>query len=374
MRIGIIGGGQLARMMALAGYPLGLRFAFVDPKDDACAGDLAHQLQGEYDDQGLLAELARHSDVVTFDFENVPESSLRHLQHQVPVHPRPAALAASQDRLSEKELFTQLGIPTPSYRPVDSRSDLDQGVAALGYPAVLKTRRLGYDGKGQRLLQAPDDLDEAWSALGDRALILEERVDFKRELSVLAVRGSAGELRFYPLVENQHKQGILVNSFAPAAAGQWEEAARDYARRLVEHFDYVGVLALELFDRGDRLLANEMAPRVHNSGHWTIDGAEISQFENHLRAILGWPLGSTQAIGCSAMMNWIGAVPKPDKAIGCDNVHWHDYGKRPRAGRKVGHTTVRAADMQTLQINLQRLAIALGDQLSDEGAEGFASE
>lgn len=369
MRVGVVGGGQLGRMMALAGYPLGLDFVFLDPKPDACAGQVGRLIQGEFDERGALGQLASECDVATYDFENVPEESARWLEDRVPVFPPAAALKTAQDRLEEKTLFTRLGIPTPQYQTVDSREQLQGAAEAIGYPCVLKTRRLGYDGKGQRMLESADDLEEAWEALGGRALILEQFIKFKREASIIAVRGADGEIRHYPLVENRHRSGILATSFAPASPGRTENLGRQYVDQLLQHFEYVGVICLELFDLGDRVLANEIAPRVHNSGHWTIEGAETSQFENHLRAVLGWPLGATDAVGCSAMINWIGAMPDPAQALSCENAHWHDYGKAAREGRKVGHVTLRASDLMRLQALVGRFALVLGQQFA--GAEGL---
>lgn len=371
MKIGILGGGQLARMLALAGYPLGHEFVVLDPAEDACAGQLCEQLQADYDDEAALDALAEQCDVVTLDFENVPVAAVERIAAQVPVRPGRTALAVAQDRLAEKNLFTELGIPCAPYAPVEARADLERAVAALGYPAVLKTRRMGYDGKGQAMLESPSDLAPAWQRLGGEPLLLEGFVRFRRELSLLAVRSTTGATAYYPLTENRHKNGILVTSFAPAAAPAVEPLARRHVDKLLERLDYVGVLALELFDLGDHLLASEIAPRVHNSGHWTIDGAVTSQFENHLRAILGWPLGSTRALGASAMLNWIGAMPDPATGLAYPDAHWHDYGKKPRPGRKVGHVTLTASDILSLQSELARFAMALGQQLREEGADAF---
>lgn len=363
MRVGVVGGGQLARMMALAGVPLGLEFTFLDPAADACAGQVGRLITGGYDDRKCLAELAQVCDVVTYDFENVPVESACFLQQRVPVFPPAEALEGSQDRLTEKALMTELGIPVPEHAAVDSREELGDAAQALGYPCILKTRRMGYDGKGQHLLESEADLDTAWDAAGGRPLLLESRVDFKRELSIIAVRGADGELRYYPLSENRHRKGILANTLAPANAGTALGPAQAYARLVMEHLNYVGVFCLELFDLGDRLLVNEMAPRVHNSGHWTIEGAVTSQFQNHLRAIVGWPLGATNAQGCSAMINWIGAMPDPARGLSCSRVHWHDYGKVARPGRKVGHVTLRAEGLLELQSLIGKFALTLGKQL-----------
>lgn len=352
LTVGIVGGGQLARMMALAGYPLGLRFVVLDPASDACAGQVAPQIHGEYDDTEALDELARRCDVVTFDFENVPAAALERLAAEVPVAPNPRALGIAQDRLAEKTLFRELGIPTPVHAAVDSRADLDAAVATTGLPAVLKTRRFGYDGKGQRVLRARADLDAAWAELAGHALILEGFVPFTRELSILAVRGHDGATAFWPLVENVHAGGILRVSRAPADADALAATAHAHAQALLDALDYVGVLAIEFFELDGTLVANEMAPRVHNSGHWTIEGAETSQFENHLRAVCGLPLGATGAIGHSAMLNFIGRQPEAAAFLATPGLHWHDYGKAERAGRKVGHATLRADDAAALDTAL----------------------
>lgn len=360
MKVGVVGGGQLGRMMGLAGIPLGLEFVFLDPKDDACAARTGRLIQGAFDDRRALGKLADSCDVATYDFENVPVDAARWMEQRVPVFPPADALEASQDRLAEKTVFTKLGIPTPAFRPVDTAGQLREAADELGYPCVVKTRSGGYDGKGQRLLESADDLEEAWQALSGRALIVEQFMRFRREVSVLAVRGADGEIRFWPLTENRHRSGILATSFAPASGDATFERGRQYVQKLLEHFNYVGVLALELFDMGDELLANEMAPRVHNSGHWTIEGAETSQFENHMRAVLGWPLGATDALGCSAMINWIGAMPDAAQALACEKAHWHDYGKAPREGRKVGHVTLRADSLMGLQALVGKFALVLG--------------
>ncbi|GAB2660848.1 5-(carboxyamino)imidazole ribonucleotide synthase [Arenimonas aestuarii] len=363
--VGILGGGQLARMMALAGAPLGLRFLVLDATPDACAGQFAPMLEADYRDQAGLAEFAERVDVATFDFENVPAESARWLADRVPVFPNPRALAVAQDRLAEKTLFRELGIPVPEFATVDSRDELDAALASVGTPCILKTRRLGYDGKGQFRIKSPADADAAWKALGAQAdsvgLILEGFVAFQRELSVVAVRGRDGELRAWPLTENWHDHGILSASLAPANADPALEAqALDAARRVAEALDYVGVFALELFLKDGVLVANEMAPRVHNSGHWTIEGAETSQFQNHLRAVLGLPLGSTRAVGHAVMLNWIGEMPDAAPVLAEACGHWHDYGKSPREGRKVGHATLRADSPAELAEALARVGAGLG--------------
>ncbi len=313
--VACIGGGQLGRMLGLAGIPLGLDLRFLDPSPDAPAAAVGELVVGAYDDESALSRLADGADVVTYEFENVPAPAAR----SVGALPDARALDATQDRLEEKRLLRRLGIPTPEFEspPV---------------PALAKTRRLGYDGKGQRLVASLDELAEHE--------IAEEVVAFRRELSILAVRGTTGETAFYPLVENTHRDGILRVSRAPALDAP-EEEARGFASRLLDELGYAGVLALELFETDDgRLLANEVAPRVHNSGHWTIEGAATSQFENHLRAILGLPLGATDTMQPAAMVNLIGELPPLPRLVGITGAHVHLYGKSPRPGRKLGHVTL----------------------------------
>lgn len=363
--VGILGGGQLARMLALSGAPLGLRFLVMDTADDACAGQFAPLLVGDYRDETALAEFAGSVDVATFDFENVPAESAHWLAERVPVFPNPDALALTQDRLAEKTLFRELGIPVPDFADVATRAQLDDAVARIGTPCILKTRRLGYDGKGQFRIKTPADVDAAWDALGAQAgtvgLILEGFVAFQRELSVVAVRGRDGEFRAWPLTENWHVDGVLSASLAPARVdASLHATALSYARAIAERLDYVGVFALELFCRDGELLANELAPRVHNSGHWTIEGAETSQFQNHLRAVLGLPLGDTAVRGAACMLNWIGAMPDAAPVLSAAGGHWHDYGKQPRDGRKVGHATLRADEAEALAQRLAEVGEALG--------------
>jgi 5-(carboxyamino)imidazole ribonucleotide synthase len=363
--VGILGGGQLARMLALSGAPLGLRFLVLDTVADACAGQFAPLIVGDYRDEAALAEFASQIDVATFDFENVPAESAQWLSARVPVFPNPRALSIAQDRLAEKTLFRELGIPVPAFADVPDRAALDAAIAAIGTPCILKTRRLGYDGKGQFRIKSPADVDAAWDVLGAQAatvgLILEAFVPFERELSVVAVRGRDGEFRTWPLTENWHVDGVLSASLAPARVDA-DMAARAFAhaRALAEALDYVGVFALELFCRDRALLANELAPRVHNSGHWTIEGSETSQFQNHLRAVLGLPLGDTRMVGHACMLNWIGAMPDATAMLREPGGHWHDYGKEPRAGRKVGHATLRAETAAELAAALMRVGAASG--------------
>ncbi len=362
MKIGIVGGGQLARMLALAGSPLGLEFVFVDPSPDACAGPLGELLVAPYDDPTALSELAGKVDLATFDFENVPASAMRRLQSEVPLFPSPDALLTAQDRLVEKQFFQEMEIPTPAFLPVSSLAELEVAASRLGYPSVLKTRRMGYDGKGQVVLRSPQQVESAFAAVGEHELILEEFVPFKRELSQIAVRGRDGEIRCYPLAENRHHNGVLATSIAPAEDHGASRQSVQHVERVLNHFSYVGIVALEFFDLDGRLLVNEMAPRVHNSGHWTIDGAVTSQFENHLRALLGWSLGETSPTASSMMFNWIGSMPEPATLLDLSGLHWHDYSKSPREGRKVGHATLCAENRSLLQSKKQLLIDRLGER------------
>jgi 5-(carboxyamino)imidazole ribonucleotide synthase len=346
MRVGVLGAGQLGRMLAQAGYPLGIECRFLAPTAEGAVERLAELVVGDYQDPTALARLADGVDVATFEFENVPVAAAQALAERLPVRPGAQALAATQDRLEERRLLERLGIPVARYAAVGDRSELDRALDDVGLPAVLKTRRLGYDGKGQAVLRAADDVEPAWSLLRGRALLLEALVPFERELSVIGVRGLDGQTACYPLVENHHAGGILRRSIAPAPAmpGSLQSLAAAHAGRLMASLDYVGVIALELFEVAGTLLANEVAPRVHNSGHWTIEGAATSQFENHLRAICGWPLGATEARGHCIMLNLIGELPAPAAMLAVPGAHLHLYGKQPRPGRKVGHVTVWAAE------------------------------
>jgi 5-(carboxyamino)imidazole ribonucleotide synthase len=355
--VGVLGGGQLGRMIALAGYTLGQRFVFLDPGGEASAGHVGNLRVGAYDDEERLQELARKSDVVTYEFENVPVGSARFLNELVPVYPPPRALEVSQDRLDEKQFFETLGIPTPPFAPVSSRAELDAAVARIGLPLIIKTRRFGYDGKGQMVLRTAADVDHAWETLGAALLIVEGLVPFERELSILSVRGKNGDTRFWPLVENEHRDGILRLSIPQSDAWtpELQTSAERHAKNVLDALNYVGVLAIELFLIDGELLANEMAPRVHNSGHWTIEGAETSQFENHVRAILGLPLGSTRMLGHAAMINAIGKLPPREEILKVEGAHLHAYGKDASPGRKLGHVTIRAQSREELCEKIEQL-------------------
>ena len=362
MTIGILGAGQLGRMIALAGYPLGERFVFLDPGVDACAGHVGTLRVGAYDDEARVTELARESEVVTYEFENVPVASARLLSEIVPVFPPPRALEVSQDRLDEKRFFERLGIPTPRFAPAQSEKELEAAVSEVGLPAIVKTRRFGYDGKGQMTLRAPADAARAWASLGASPLIVEALVPFERELSILAVRSRTGETKVYPLVENEHEGGILRLSIpcSDACTPELQATAEAYAQKVLDDLGYVGVLAIELFLADGELLANEMAPRVHNSGHWTIEGAETSQFENHVRAITGRPLGGVRMVGSCAMLNLIGNLPDAADVLRIEGAHLHVYGKGPAPGRKLGHVTVRAPTREELAKKIEQLLSHVG--------------
>jgi 5-(carboxyamino)imidazole ribonucleotide synthase len=346
--IGILGAGQLGRMLALAGYPLGMRFRFMDPAPTSPAGLLADHWVCDYTDQSALESFADGLDVITYEFENVPVEAARYLEKLAPVYPPSMALEKAQDRFIEKSFFCDLGIPTPKF----SGSLTNGRINSVGFPAVLKTRRMGYDGKGQKVIRASSDLENEIT----NDCILEEFISFERELSIIAVRTKSGQTRFYPLVENHHRDGILslsvvTENILPQL--QWQAEA--YAAKVMSALDYVGVLAIEFFEKDGQLLANEMAPRVHNSGHWTIEGAETSQFENHVRAIMDAPLGSTSPLGACAMVNLVGNLPDVKSILKIEGAHLHLYDKTPRSKRKLGHVTFVEKDVETLQRKLDLL-------------------
>jgi len=357
IRLGIVGGGQLGRMLALAALPLDVRCVTLDPGHDTPASQVAPSIVGPYDDLEALARLATQVDVVTYEFENVPVEAARFAEQRVHVFPPPAALEAAQDRIAEKRLFDKVGLPVPRYAAVDSVASLDEALETTGVPAVLKTRRLGYDGKGQAVIRDAVRAEDAWRSIGEVPSILEGFVAFERELSIVAARDRDGVFASYPLVENHHRDGILRLTRAPATdvTPELQARAQAYAHEVMDELGYVGVLAIELFQVGETLLGNEMAPRVHNTGHWTIEGAETSQFEQHVRAVCGLPLGPTSLRGVSAMVNLIGDVPPTDAVTAIPGAHLHLYGKDPRPGRKVGHVTVRADDPQRLARSLERV-------------------
>jgi 5-(carboxyamino)imidazole ribonucleotide synthase len=355
-RVGLLGAGQLGRMLFLAGTPLGVRFVQLAPEPEA-ANEFIDTIAADFTDRAALRELAGRVDVVTYESENIPLDAVEFLARHVPIRPPPGALAAAGDRWAEKDLFTRLDIPTAPYARVAGPHELRNALEVVGLPAVLKTRRLGYDGRGQTVCRSEEELFSGWDRLGGVPLLCERWIGFHREISIVAVRSHAGEVRCYAVSENVHEHGILRSTIAPAPdlAAELTAIASTYVGRIVDAMDHVGVLALEMFQHGDGLMANEIAPRVHNTGHWTIEGAETSQFENHLRAILGWPLGSTAQRSPAVMLNVIGETPDITELLAVPGAHAHVYAKRPRAGRKLGHITALVQSPQDGQAKLAEL-------------------
>jgi 5-(carboxyamino)imidazole ribonucleotide synthase len=348
--VGVLGAGQLARMLGMAALRLDCRLRVFDPAVGAPAAALAEHECSAWDDEAALARFCSGLDVATVEFENVPARSARFVASRTRFRPSLVALTTAQDRLAEKELARTLGVDTAPFARVDRASQLEWAMARIGSPSLLKSRRGGYDGRGQQLVRVPGDLLRAWWRLGGGPCILEGIVPFDREVSQIVVRGADGQMAFYPLVENQHRDGVLRRTIAPApeVSRANSHAAREITRAIAEATDYVGVLAVELFEVGGRLLFNEIAPRVHNSGHWTIEGATTSQFENHLRAITGLPIGSTTALGWSMSRNILGRAPELSRILRVPGVSLHLYGKASAARRKLGHVTVRASSLEQL--------------------------
>jgi 5-(carboxyamino)imidazole ribonucleotide synthase len=333
-------------MLALAGYPLGHRFRFFDSASDSPASLLAEQITADYADTSALEKFANGLDVITYEFENVPVETVRYLEKFVPVYPPPIALEKAQDRFIEKSFFCELGIPTPKF----SNGFGSGQTNGVGFPAVLKTRRMGYDGKGQAVINTQADLGNGLETGQTDELILEEFITFERELSIIAVRNKSGETKFYPLIENHHREGILRLSIVGGdISSELQKQAEEYAELVMSKLDYVGVLTIEFFEKNGQLLANEMAPRVHNSGHWSIEGAATSQFENHVRVVTDAPLGSTSPLGVCGMVNLVGTIPDVEFILKIEGAHLHLYDKEPRAKRKLGHITFVEKDMETLQ-------------------------
>lgn len=367
MKIGIFGGGQLGRMMALASYPFNLRFSFYDAHKDCPSAPLGCLIGDAHGSDESLDAFIASADVFTYEFENIPVAWVERIAAQKPVYPGVKSLAVSQNRINEKQLFQQLSIPAAAYREVRSAEDLTAAVTALGLPLVVKTTMGGYDGKGQFVLRDSNDVSQCWQELQAGApLIAEAFIKFERELSIIAVRGQNGETRCYPLAWNTHHQGILSHSIVPApqvdAATQAQ--AEQYITQILHELDHVGVLTLELFQTVNGLYANETAPRVHNSGHWSIEGAVCSQFENHMRAVAGLPLGVTDEIRPSAMINIIGQHPQTSDILAIPETHLHLYGKSERAGRKLGHITVTAPTYEALQARITQIAHCLPNKMA----------
>lgn len=355
LTIGILGGGQLARMLTLAAYPLGWRTLCLDPSENPCAADVTTVLKGEYTDDALLHSFAEQVDVITLENENIPVECLEKLNKKRPVWPPASAVAHAQDRLFEKKLFQSLNIPTAPFVDIDSKETLISACKTIGLPAVLKTRRFGYDGKGQFVIRNESDITSAWDTLGNAPLILEGWIAFDTEASLIAARNTKGECVFYPLIENQHKNGILHTSRAPILEIELTTLAKKHMTELLNHLNYVGVLTVEFFVSGNELIANEMAPRVHNSGHWTIEGSLTSQFSQHLRAITDYPLGSTDSRGCSMLLNCVGQEPDLATVLHYKNAFYHSYHKAPTPQRKLGHITINAASAEECSALLDQL-------------------
>ena len=351
-QLGILGGGQLAQMLAMAALPLGIRCHIYEPAADAPAQHVAYHHQSSYAQHATLKIFAERVAVITYEFENVPSTAADYLATLKPIHPQPKALTICQDRLFEKQFVTEQGFMTAPFAAVDSTKGVSQSINNIRLPAIAKTRRMGYDGKGQQRINT---LTEAYQVMVDLAgqdIILEGVVNFTRELSIIAVRDAQGHTVRYPLIENHHHQGILRLSLAPAPNVHplIEAQADAMAKLLTNALDYVGVLTIECFEvmtpNGPTLLINELAPRVHNSGHWSIEGSMTSQFENHVRAVCGLPLGPVAPRGISAMINLIGAIPNPADVPPGTFIHL--YHKDARPGRKVGHLTIVARNMASL--------------------------
>tara|TARA_R110001592_G_scaffold363208_1_gene681373 strand:- start:4245 stop:5372 length:1128 start_codon:yes stop_codon:yes gene_type:complete len=363
-KVGVLGAGQLGRMLALAGYPLELDFHFYDTSGSPSAGlgEITSDPSANLENEKLKAFLS-DVDVVTYEFEHLPLALTRHIEKQAKLFPPSKSIEVCQNRALEKALFTKLGIPSPKYHIVNSLASLKNAVEDLDCPVVTKTTTEGYDGKGQFVIKSPDQCEAAWNSIGltengPRDLIVEAFVNFKRELSIIAVRSLDDDMAVYPLTENDHYEGILRYSFAPAVnvAKETAEQAKRYIKELMHELGHVGVLTLELFETDTGLVANEMAPRVHNSGHWTIEGCVSSQFDNHLRAITGMPLGSTEAIRPTCMINIISEKGNIPGIMALPYAHIHLYGKEERAGRKLGHITVQADSMEELKWRVKNIA------------------
>lgn len=355
MKVGILGCGQLARMLSLAAKPLGIDTICLVAEPTSTENHMTPVFAGSYDNPEDLERFANEIDIITYEFENIPHAVAERLQQISRLHPNANALFQTQDRLHEKTLFQSLDINTPKFKAIESENELREAIAELGLPALVKTRRFGYDGKGQYLIKSEQDIKIAWQTLAPAKLIVEEFINFEYEVSIIAVRNNKQDIRFYPLAQNKHQNGILYLTEVISNKPELQTQAEQIATKILTTLDYVGVLAIELFVTPSGLTANEMAPRVHNSGHWTIDGAITSQFENHIRAICGLPLGVTDAIGHCAMLNCIGTMPPLTDILALDNCHYHDYQKQPRENRKLGHVNLVATNAESYQDKLQQL-------------------
>lgn len=351
MKILILGGGQLARMLSLSAHPLNIETICIDPKADACGGDVTKLIVSELNAIDDLMPQLEDVDAVTIETENIPLETAQAFSQLKPFYPSIEALAVTQDRIKEKIFVSELAIPTTGFASATSLEELQAACEKMQLPVVVKTTRFGYDGKGQAVIRDVSDVVAVWSQLNSDKLIVEEFVNFEREVSLISVRDKAGNIQFYPLVENVHEDGILRSSTAPFENKHLQVQAEQYARAIMDKLQYVGVMTIEFFQVGDQLLVNEMAPRVHNSGHWTIEGAQTSQFANHIRAIAGMPLGNTASAGYSYMYNCIGKMPSANDCSDVPGSYYHAYNKAERANRKVGHVTLVSKDKDELEQN-----------------------
>ncbi len=348
MKVGILGGGQLAMMMIQSSIEDNIEFIVVDPSDNPPANKYVKCIKSDFDDMGMLDKLSQECDVVTIDFENVPSSSLKYLERKIDVHPNSKAVEICQDRLKEKELFQECKIPVTRYIKIDSEDSLDSSKKLFSNGAILKSRFFGYDGKNQVDLDI-SNLKTAFQTCGGSRLIIEEKVSFIKELSLIGVRDKKGGTAFYPLVENKHINGILHTSVAPYEDDKLQKEAQHYHHLLTDKMNYVGVLVIEFFlDSENKLIANEMAPRVHNSGHWTIEGANISQFKSHIKSVTGDNINNIKVDNYAAMMNILSTMPDLTSLDIHNEVKMYDYGKTERRNRKLGHITIIDKDKDKL--------------------------
>ena len=357
MKIGVLGAGQLGRMLAIAAYPLGHQMAFTANSEDEPSALLGKTFVTN-DKQNAIAELTKNSDVITYESENTDVESVKEISQKTPVYPGAKSLYTTQHRGREKAIFDKLNIPCAPYQMVNSLDDLKLAVESIGLPAILKTATEGYDGKGQFVIRDKDQLDSAWQSMNGVEAILEGFVNFKRELSLIAVRSIDNNHKYYPLVENTHHNGILRLTIAPAdsISNEVQQQAEHYMQILLDEMGHVGVLTIELFETSNGLVVNEMAPRVHNSGHWSIEGAQTSQFENHIRAITGSPLGETRCLyQYCAMINIIGEHGPVEEVLKLSNAKLHLYGKTERSGRKLGHITISSNSIKEFNDTLASL-------------------
>jgi 5-(carboxyamino)imidazole ribonucleotide synthase len=355
MKIGILGAGQLARMLSLAAFPLGLETLSLVANPEHEKNGVTPVFPQSWNSPQAIENFAAQVNVVTYETENIPLEIAQSIQNYCAIFPGPTILATTQDRLLEKNFLRSLSIPTADFCAINSLEDLFSASEKIGLPAVLKTRRHGYDGKGQMIIREHSDLEAGWRALHSNALILEKFITYDAEVSIIMAKNLRGEFRFYPISHNTHREGILFLSQAPYEKTSLQTKAEKIAEKIALETNYVGVLAIEFFQVGENLLVNELAPRVHNSGHWTIEGAATNQFENHLRAILDLPLGATTAKGFGAMINLIGHMPQREDILSVEYAHFHTYDKKPRPKRKLGHVTLHCPDKLIFDRQLKKL-------------------